>query len=249
MREPIYNDAHVAFCHLLGRTYNNPLGETAFGLLKRLLPTAVPLAILDAGCGRGQTATWWADRTVATIDAFDPSTAMLAEARRIAEVTKSMGRIRFHESDISGFSGPVRYDLVLAHDVLCYSRDRAGDTARLADQLVKGGILSVTDYWCDEPCSEVNDVLSAWGIQLPPAFDMAPRGLNDLGLTTLLHLDTTAEYRRHWTQIRDRLHDRHEEARALLGGDSLATFNRQIGSILTAVQRGGFGHCWSILQR
>jgi len=249
MKRTIYDDAHVAFCHLLGRTYNNPLGETAFGLLKRLLPTGCPLAILDAGCGRGQTASWWAERTVASIDAFDPSAAMLTEARRIAETTKSMGRIRFHQSDIAGYEAPVRYDLVLAHDVLCYSADRGPDAQRLAQLLVRGGVVSISDYWCDDASPEVANVVSAWDIQLPPPFGFQERGLDALGLTPLLHLDTTAEYRRHWTGIRQRLLARHDEAVSLLGTESLATFERQISSILDAVQSGRFGHCWTVLQR
>lgn len=246
----IYNNMHVAMSRILGRDYNNPLGESAFPLLARLVAeNGGASRVLDAGCGRGQSAVWWAVNSMAMIDAFDPAPAMLEEARQRAAAYGVTDRIRFYEASFESFAAGAPYDLVLAHDVLCYSREWRKDAARLTAHLKPNALISLSDYYCEGDCPEVNGVLNAWDIARPPSFHTRAEALRALGFTPLLHVDTTRHYREHWAGMKQVLNTRRVEALALIGAEGVEAFAAQIEAILAAVASGAFGHTWLICAR
>ena len=248
MSETIYNQAHVAMSRILGRHYNNPLGEAAFPLLARLLAEHEAPTVLDAGCGRGQTAIWWAEHSEARVDAFDPSLAMLEDARERAGESASTSRIRFYQADFASYRAADRYQLILAHDVLCYSGQWLTDARRLAGFLAPGGILSVTDYYKEGDAPEVRGVLNAWGIAEPQSFAEHGQVAAALGLRALFHFDTTRNYREHWAGLRLVLESKRCAAEEMIGRDGVDAFAAQIDAILSAVAGGRFGHCWTIME-
>ncbi len=128
----VYDQAHVNLQELLGRTYNNPLGETPFPLLQSLLGGRGRPQVLDAGCGRGQISRWWAVHAGASVDAFDPSLAMLAGAMHMVQQEGLEDQVRLHQADVAGFTSTAQYDLVIAHDVLCYCDRLRADLQRAA---------------------------------------------------------------------------------------------------------------------
>ncbi len=249
MSDPIYNETHVVISRVLGRNFNNPLGPAALRLLSRLIQNHAAPRILDAGCGRGRTAIWWAQHTGATIDAFDPSRAMLDEALENVATTGLEARIRLFHTDISGYRADEPYDLVMAHDVLCYSGDRAADALVLAGLLKDGGILSISDYWRDRDSVAVGDVLGEWGIGTPLPFRDQTDLLTRNVLLPLFQWDTTRQYRDHWFEMRQNLADRRRDVLELVDQADADGFGNKIDAILRAVDGGGYGHCWSILEK
>lgn len=249
MSDNIYNEDHVAVSRLLGREYNNPLGEAAFPLLKRLVCAPARPDILDAGCGRGQTACWWARQAGAWVDAFDPSGAMLTEANTRARALGVDRQIRFQQADIAGFHSSSRYDLAIVHDVLCYSPQRDADLLKLGALLKPGGVLSVSDYYRDGDSPKVSGVLAAWGIQPPLPFERPAKVLEGRGFRALFHFDTTRQYRHHWEGLSAVLKAKWSQIETSVGKAATVGFAAQIEAILDAVHTGEFGHCWTIWER
>ncbi|NMC72148.1 MAG: class I SAM-dependent methyltransferase [Myxococcales bacterium] len=249
MREPIYDDAHVALSRRLGRLYNNPLGDRAFPLLRHLLGAGhAPPQVLDAGCGRGRTALWWAQHG-ARVTAFDPSPAMLREAEVLLRDAGLSDAVSLRCADIRGFQPDRPFDLVLLHDVLCYSDDQDRDLQHLAACCRPEGLLSLTDYFGEAGAPEVRDVASAWGIRPPPSFERHFRRLRELPVEILLLVDTTRQYAEHWLEIRRRVERERSRLVDEVGTAAVDRLDEQIGAIETAVQSRRFGHLWAIVER
>ncbi len=250
MSDAIYNDAHVVISSIIGREFNNPLGASAFPILARLTGAQCggEPAVLDAGCGRGRTAIWWAGTGGGTVDGFDPSEPMLAEARQRAESAGLGTRIRFFKATFSTFRPDVSYDLVIAHDVLAYCTDRGADTSRLASFLKPRGVMSVTDYWADPDAAGLAGVIDKWGITTPARFGDHVDFFAGIGLRILFHFDTTRQYRAHWARILDVVGRMRPQLEAAAGTPAVETYRARVLAILAAVDGGGYGHCWSILE-
>ncbi len=243
----VYDQAHVRLQELLGRTYNNPLGDAPFPLLRALLAANGRPHVLDAGCGRAQSSRWWAVHAGASVDGFDPSPMMLASARIMVSQQQLEDRVKLHHADIASFSSADRYDLVIAHDVLCYSEQLAPDLQRLLAFLRPGGLTSLTAYHSALANAEMQAVVRTWGIQPPPTFPEVSALLKQPGFQTLLIVDTTRQYRAHWTAVRDTLAARFSDAQRVVGSEETRAFAARIDAILTAVGGGQFGHWWAIL--
>lgn len=249
MSSQIYDEAHVAISRLIGRQYNNPLGESAFPLLRRLLgATGKPTQVLDVGCGRGQTALWWA-RYGARVVAFDPSVAMLKEAEMLIKGAGFLDAVSFSCADIQTFRPDGEFDLIIVHDVLCYSDDRARDLSQLATFCGPRGLLSLSDYFGDIDAAEVKAIVSAWGIQNPLSFGQYRSLFNGLPLDILLIDDTTRRYAEHWCDIRRRIDGRRTQLVEGVGSAAVERLETQIKAIEEAIESRRFGHLWSIVEK
>ncbi len=254
MHDPtaVYDQAHVQVQALLGRTYNNPFGPELFPLLWRLLGQRQGLRVLDVGCGRGQSALWWAQHTEAQVDAIDPSPSMLAAARHSAATEAAARRVTFHQATLTDFareSPGHTYDLVLSHDVLCYEADFASAWGHMAERLAPGGLASVTAYFADAPSAALDAVMQAWAIARPPRFaDLRPT-LEQGSQRCLTLLDSTGHYARHWREIRQRLSVQREDAVTQVGAAVVDAFAAKVATIIAAVEAGTYGHWWGLVQR
>ncbi|MEI6286168.1 MAG: class I SAM-dependent methyltransferase [Bacillota bacterium] len=245
----IYADNQIKLQNLLGRVYYNPLGEQPFELLRRLLSGTKRIAVLDAGCGRGQTTLWWAKQAGAQVDAFDPSWDMLSSAAELLETNGLSDRINLWQARIDNFTSEKSYDLVIAHDVLCYSKNIADDFNKLLNWVKPGGIISVSGYSCDEYTAAAADAIGSWGIQLPPGYDGIFAMLDNCPAQVFLCNDTSRQYRSHWQKMRGLLDDNWLKVIELVGESEAQAFSRRTDAILTAVAEGNFGHWWAVLAK
>ncbi|MFA6074249.1 MAG: class I SAM-dependent methyltransferase [Negativicutes bacterium] len=244
----IYADKQIQLQNLLGRVYYNPLGEQPFELLRRLLGTK-KISVLDAGCGRGQTTLWWAKHNDACVDAFDPSWDMLSSAAELIETNGLSGKINFWQAKIDNFNSAKCYDLVIAHDVLCYSPNIVGDFSKLLSWVKPDRIISISGYSCDVYTTAAANVINSWGIQLPPGYDEISALLNDCPALVLLCNDTSRQYRRHWQKMRLLLDDNWLKVVELVGESEAQAFSQRTDAILSAVSEGNFGHWWAVLAK
>lgn len=246
MSGTLYDDTHVTLCRLLGRRHNNPLEDRPWPLLERLLGRERP-QVLDLGCGRGASSLAWARRGAQVIG-IDPSEAMIAEARRLAQQEGEGLDVSFRSGplDQPDLSGP--FDLVLLHDVLCYIPDREEALGRALGHLRPGGILSVTDYHGSAGPAMVDQVMKAWGIGTPWTFLRWEEVLEGSGARVLLVVDTTRQYRDHWSRLLARLKARREALAGSVGPAAVEAFGDQVKAILAAVDTGAFGHFWAVLE-
>ncbi|MGI5864463.1 MAG: class I SAM-dependent methyltransferase [Myxococcales bacterium] len=244
----IYDSAHVRISQIIGRRHNNPLGESPFGLLRRLIGHCAKPRVLDLGCGRGATTLWWARDANARVTAVDPSADMLEEARRLLATEGLESRVVLLQSDIDALPAGESFDLVLAHDVLCYLDDKPRALAKIARLLAPGGAFSVTDYHCGDAERASPAVVSLWGIAPPPGFAAYRALFERAGLSPLLQCDTTRQYREHWAAIRSRIEERSAELVTAVGEEATRAFAERAGSILEAVAVGSIGHLWAVLE-
>lgn len=245
MSHDIYDDAHVTICRLLDRRHNNPLGDTAWPLLQCLLHTVHP-RVLDIGCGRGASSIDWAQRG-AVVVGLDPSAAMIAEANRNRDAVGPGLDATFQRGCLDTWQPPGGFDLVLLHDVVCYLPDRAATLAAALSLGTPGGLLSVTDYHGEPGIPAVDSVTLAWGIDRPVPFDRFRGTFESTGARVLMCMDTTRQYRAHWTGLLGRMRERRTALVAHVGLPAVDAFEQQIQAILEAVGSGRFGHLWAIL--
>jgi len=246
MNHDIYDDAHVTICRLLDRRHNNPLGNMAWPLLQRLLH-ADRSRVLDIGCGRGASSIDWAQRG-AVVVGLDPSAAMIAEANRNIDAAGPGLEASFQRGCLDTWRSPARFNLVLLHDVLCYVPDRAATLASALSFGTAGGLLSITDYHGEPGIPAVDSVTLSWDIGRPVPFDRFRGVFESSGARVLMCMDTTRQYRAHWTGLLDRLGERRVVLVAQVGQPAVDAFEQQIMAILEAVGSGRFGHLWAILE-
>ena len=121
----------------LYRTFEDERTRPARDLLGRV-DLASPLAIVDLGCGPGNSTELLAERFPgATLTGVDSSAAMLTEARR------RLPEAEFVEGNAGRWEPPYPVDLIFANAVLQWVPDHATLMPRLFDLLLPGGVLAV----------------------------------------------------------------------------------------------------------
>lgn len=83
----------------------------------KLLPPTRPLRVLDAGCGEGKDAVFFA-RNGYDVTAFDISEAGIAKARRLADACGV--HVNLFRADILDFRPADEYDIIFSSGVLHY---------------------------------------------------------------------------------------------------------------------------------
>jgi SAM-dependent methyltransferase len=99
---------------------------------------------LDAGCGEGVEAIWFAD-TGWQVTAADISAAALHRARRRAGDGERARRIEWVEADLGVWEPDRRFDLVMTH----YAHPSIGQLAfyeRIAEWVAPGGTLLIVGH-------------------------------------------------------------------------------------------------------
>jgi trans-aconitate 2-methyltransferase len=105
------------------------------------IPLRAPRAIVDLGCGSGNTAQMLGERwPVATITGIDGSQEMLVRARA---ATTGQERYRWQETDIASWQPEAPVDLVFSNAALHWLDDHPGLFVRLFDTVAPGGVLAV----------------------------------------------------------------------------------------------------------
>lgn len=101
--------------------------------------------VLDAGCGTGEYACWFAARG-ADVVGLDLSEESLAQARRFAD-GHSIGGVQFRVGSVLDLPfDPASFDLVYCTGVLHHTPDPSGGFRELARVLRPGGKLLVSLY-------------------------------------------------------------------------------------------------------
>lgn len=102
--------------------------------------------ILDAGCGTGNYAIWFAKRGN-QLTAIDISPKSLEIARSMADVFGVKGNINFIESSLSEYLLPERkFDLVYSFGVLHYLKDAEKVFVDLSASAKSGGLIAIGLY-------------------------------------------------------------------------------------------------------
>lgn len=111
-----------------------------------LLADEQPATVLDAGCGPGADAIWFASRGW-DVTAVDISPTVVERARAAAErdVPELSGGIDWVVADLMTWRAPRRYDVVISQYVHP-DAPFADFVARLGDAVVPGGVLIVVGH-------------------------------------------------------------------------------------------------------
>jgi trans-aconitate methyltransferase len=109
--------------------------------LLSLLPDVTASRVLDLGCGVGQLAHYLAERGAAEVIGVDVSEKMLALAR----AEWSHPRVTLQRASMEDVAFPSnRFELVVSSMAFHYVADYHGLCRRIADWLVRGGVLVVS---------------------------------------------------------------------------------------------------------
>lgn len=115
--------------------------EQEFRIIDRYLQVNPLWKVLDAACGQGRFARYFAKKGC-RVRGLDINVAMLGIARAEARCEGVSGNIEFVEGDIETFSrNNVGFDVVLCMDALDHMGDLNLAVKRLADSVKPGGIF------------------------------------------------------------------------------------------------------------
>ena len=247
-KTPVYDSSHVLISNRIAREFNNPLGAAALTLLRHLLPQTGSFRVLDAGCGKGAASSYWARSGAAAIHAFDPSEDMLQTAREtLSRTAPAACTVTFENATLESFHTEEQYDIIVLHDVLCYTANPLKTAEKFLNYLKPGGIASISDYWNDKSSTAVDRITKAWNISKPVQFhawDAVPEGYKQL-----LHADTTRQYSEHWQECRNKVEQLRETLIAEAGKNPVHDYEAKIQSIQSAVATGSFGHHWLLIAK
>jgi trans-aconitate 2-methyltransferase len=116
--------------------YEQERTQPSFDLVQRI-PLEVPKAIIDLGCGPGNSTQALRQRWPnAQITGLDSSSAMIERARQ------SSGKVEWRVADIQTWSEPDRFDLIFANASLQWIADHETLTQRLINMVKPGGVFA-----------------------------------------------------------------------------------------------------------
>ena len=142
------------------RTYAAAAFDSLVATLGRFDLTLDGMAVCDFGCGTGLLTERIAD-TVASVDAVDTSTAMLAQVTAKAEANGWTDVL----TTTTIPAGPATHDLVACSSVLAFVDDHAATTRELVGLLRPGGVFVQWDWELDpaedEPHGLTRDAIRA----------------------------------------------------------------------------------------
>ena len=246
--EDIYAANQIAIQNILARKYYNPLGELPFEQVPRLLSKDSMIDVLDVGCGRGYTTKWWLENTFSRVDAFDPSSDILDSAKQLLRTDK-MYNVRFKQDRIDSFVSDRQYDLILMHDVLCYSYSFISDYARVLSWAKSGAIISLSGYYCEARTTNAASLIESWEIQDPPSLSTIYALLRKSPIQVLSCQDTSYLYFAHWKSLRKQLEKKWHEIVSAVGTSQAISFQKRVHSILAVESEKSFGHWWAIIRK
>ncbi|MCM2324256.1 MAG: methyltransferase domain-containing protein [Oligoflexia bacterium] len=246
-RVDVYGQASILISELIGRAYNNPLGEYPFDRFGALFAGGKQL--LDIGAGRGRGAILAARRFGTSVVGIEPSVEMTAFAQRLVDAEGLQPLISL--LPVGFLEAPLRegdFDLAICFDVLSYFDDKPAFFAKTAKVLRRPGHLLFSDYFCSEQSDpRVLALTKAWGIALPGTLDSYPALLKRHGFTVSHFEDTTKTYYEHWSRIRARCEELRPELVAKTSPEAVERYVASVDSILQAVETGHFGHLFCVV--
>ncbi|MFF9901482.1 trans-aconitate 2-methyltransferase [Streptomyces longispororuber] len=105
--------------------------------------TGRPLRVADLGCGPGNSTAIAAARwPTAHITGYDNSPEMLERAAAQAGTTADGGRVDFAPADLTAWTPPERYDLILSNATFQWVPGHAGSFAAWTAALAPGGTFA-----------------------------------------------------------------------------------------------------------
>jgi len=103
------------------------------------LPVSPHLRYLDIGCGQGDLPIALAVAGCRSVDAIDHVPRTITQARHHAALAGVTDRVNFICEDISKWTAPHRYDVVLSHEALEHIDAPDAFLAKLAELVAPGG--------------------------------------------------------------------------------------------------------------
>ena len=249
--EKIYGNASIQISELVGRTFNNPLGEYPFERFARIFEASSTKRVLDIGSGRGRAAILVARRFGLEVVAIEPSEEMAHFATDLVSREHLSNQVKILNSDfLSAELGAEPFQVVISFDVLSYFPDKNLFFEKVAQMLPKSCVVLFSDYFCSDPReARVRTIAQAWGITVPGDLNFYPEMLSRWGFRVDHFENTTPTYLAHWSEIKSRCV---EKRRDLIASTSLGAVERyfaSVDSIIEAVKTGKFGHLFCVSTR
>lgn len=243
MKAKIYDESHVKLNNLLGRKYNNPLGDNFLRLIACLIGARIKTDVLDLGCGRGASLLWLAKHTSAKLTGIDPSNAMVTDANKNISSANLSKRINVIQGTIDQLPAKRVFDLIFSLDVLSWVSDKGKFLSAVQTRLKPNGIFVLSGYFVLKPKSQyVKKLCNEWQIPRPGMFESYKRLFETAGFEPFFTADTTKQYYEHWKDIKIRLRRAQKKAISVVGTVTVINFERKVDSILKAIEDHAFGH-------
>lgn len=242
MRNKVYDEAHVSINKIIGRRFNNPLGKEILKIFARFIRDRKNAQVLDVGCGRGESLLWLTRHSKARIVGIDPSLAMLAEAGKKFDQRPSR-RLKIVHGTIERLPKKRSFDLIFSLDVLGWIPDKKSFLRSVGSRIKHDGLFALSGYFTDHPGSKyTKELCKEWAISPPGTFGSYEKLFEGADLEPLCMIDSTAKYRKHWTDVAHKLKRFHKKILDEVGEAAAEDFRRKAASITNATRHHKFGH-------
>lgn len=240
----VYSQDSILISEIIGRTYNNPLGQRAIQLIESALPSSkTPSLLLDIGCGRGAIASEIAQNYNANITAIDVSKEMLSRAQQKAHELGVSEKIHWIQGSFMDTFFEKKFDLVYSFDVFSYFPNKDALLRKIKSLLKLNSKIVFSDYFCDDLNNEfIKSVLSAWQLAPPGPYSEYLQILNNLNFKNIIQHNSTDIYYSHWLDIKNKLLANKKLILNTVCLESYQQYLRSVESIHNAVETKKFGH-------
>lgn len=243
----LYGKSHVLISRLIGRRYNNPLGDRGFLALADYCDLNSKTNILDIGSGRSTGDILLAKKFGCNITGIELSPNMIKEAK--ANIAKEGLNKKIHLTNASFLDTSIdkKYDVIIALDSMCYFRNKHALFKKIRDSLQPHGIIMFSDYYAsDINNKKVLELIKTWKICIAGDFNWYKKLLNKMNFKILLHKNTTKDYLSHWKRNLATTRKKRKDIINKFSTEEYESFIKSINVIIEAVNENIYGHMFCI---
>jgi ubiquinone/menaquinone biosynthesis C-methylase UbiE len=151
-----YEKMTPAYLAGFGEVFQGSRPQSTDDLLNYIMKAAdlyEGMNILDAGCGVGGPAVWFAQHGKVTVESLTISPRQALEAKKRVHEHGLDDRITVREGDfhqLAGMYPPNSFDRVLFLETICHARDYRKVLEQVMQVLKPGGFLYIKDFYCPD---------------------------------------------------------------------------------------------------
>lgn len=243
----LYGKSHVLINRLIGRRYNNPLGESGFLSISNFCKISSKTNILDIGSGRGFGDIVLAKKFKCNITGIELSKEMCQEAKECISEAKLDKKIKLINQSFFDVKLDKKYDVVIGFDSFYYFKDRAKLFNKIKKSLKNNGIVVFCENYADNTTNKkVRELIKAWKIYIAGNLDWHRKFLEEMNFEILHFKDTTKKYLSYWEEIKVKTYLIKDEIIKNFSKEEYNHFSSSIDAIIDAVNSNLYGHMFCV---
>jgi len=151
-----YDEKTAAYMEGFGEVFQGSRPSSTADLLNYIMKAArfyEGMKVLDAGCGVGGPAVWFAEHGKVQVESLTISPVQVKEAKKRVEAHGVGDRVTVREGDfhkLAEIYPPNSFDRVVFLETICHAQDYRLVLEQVMTVLKPGGFLYIKDFYCPD---------------------------------------------------------------------------------------------------